>query len=725
MRSMKRDLDSTNPVSTAQSAAPRPVPRHRRDVAHRFEALVQVAPDATVVADGRGRIRLVNRQTEKLFGYTAEELLGQPVEMLVPERLRSVHQHHRARYASAPHIRHMGAHLPLSGRRRDGSEFPLEASLGPLDVGGESLVIVSIRDITERQRVLATAQSANKDLRALQAVTDTALSHLTLDHLLDELLARVVEVMDVDKAAIFLVEDTDEGQVLFLQAEHGRKTPTENVRIPIGQGFVGRIAAGRAPLAVDDLSTFPVFYPSFRQRLSSVVGVPLIVQDRLLGVVHAGSQLSHHFTEQDVHLLQQVADRIALAVDRAQLYESEQQARRDMEAALARARMSEARFHRLMDTGVVGIVVGDTTRVLEANDAYLRMVGYTRADLEAGKLTGAVLSLPQQRHLTRQMIQQALETGESVLHEKEYIRKDGSHVPVLVGIVLLERDPVRFVSIVLDLSERKELEQERKEAEAREWTASEVTRQMDEFFALATHDIRSPVTAVKGNVQLAQRQVDRLRQTLQARNSLESNSADAAVASLNTARTSVDRLVRMTRLLFDTTQIRSGKVELQFGPIDLAGVVREQVAAERVAAPSRTLHLDMPERPVPVLGDADRLSQVLSNYLANALKYSAADQPVTVKLEVVENQAVVRVADHGPGLSLKEQSRIWELFHRAPGIEVQSGSSEASGSLGLGLHICKQLVELHPGGSVGVESWVGKGSTFWFRLPAARTTLPE
>jgi PAS domain S-box-containing protein len=686
---------------------------------------VQVAPDATVVADGRGRIRLVNRQTEKLFGYTAEELLGQPVEMLVPERFHGVHQQHRAKYAAAPHIRPMGAHLPLRGRRQDGSEFPLEASLGPLDEGGESLVIVSIRDITEQQQVHAAAESANKDLRALQTVTDTALSHLTLDNLLLELLVRVVDVMDVDKAAIFLVAETDEGQVLFLRAEHGRKTPKDNTCIPVGQGFVGRIAASRAPLAVDDLSTFPVFYPSFRQRLSSVVGVPLLVQDRLLGVVHAGSQLFHHFTEQDVHLLQQVADRIALAVDRAQLYESEQQARRDAEAALARARMSEARLQRLMETGVVGIVVGDTTRVLEANDAYLRMVGYTRTDLEAGKLTGTVLSPPQQQELTRQMIRQALETGASVLHEKEYIRKDGSHVPVLVGIVLLERDPVRLVSIVLDLSERKELEQERKEAEAREWAANEVTRQMDEFFALATHDIRSPVTAVKGNVQLAQRQVDRLRQTLQARNSLESNPADAAVASLSTARSSVDRLVRMTNLLFDTAQARSGKLEMQFGRIDLAGVVREQVAAERVAAPSRTLHLDMPERPVPVLGDADRLSQVVSNYLTNALKYSPADQPVTVKLEVVENQAMVRVADHGPGLSLEEQSRIWELFHRAPGIKVQSGSSEASGSLGLGLHTCKQLVELHPGGIVGVESRVGKGSTFWFRLPVARTTLSE
>jgi signal transduction histidine kinase len=92
---------------------------------------------------------------------------------------------------------------------------------------------------------------------------------------------------------------------------------------------------------------------------------------------------------------------------------------------------------------------------------------------------------------------------------------------------------------------------------------------------------------------------------------------------------------------------------------------------------------------------------------------------VTVKLEVVEQQAVVSVADHGPGLAPAEQSHVWDLFHRVPGVEVQPGSSKVGGSLGLGLHICKQLVELHPGGRVGVESTVGAGSTFWFRLPLA------
>src|SRR5215469_3931103 len=113
MPSSKHDMSSAFPPFTAESVAPQSSgPRHRRDVTRRYEALVQLAPDATVVVDARGRIRLVNRQTEELFGYSAEDLLNQPVELLIPERLRAVHQQHRTEYSQAPRVRHLGAHIP-------------------------------------------------------------------------------------------------------------------------------------------------------------------------------------------------------------------------------------------------------------------------------------------------------------------------------------------------------------------------------------------------------------------------------------------------------------------------------------------------------------------------------------------------------------------------------------------------------------------------------------
>src|SRR5262249_55814562 len=112
---------------------------------------------------------------------------------------------------------------------------------------------------------------------------------------------------------------------------------------------------------------------------------------------------------------------------------------------------------------------------------------------------------------------------------------------------------------------------------------------------------------------------------------------------------------------------------------------------------------------------------VILNYLTNALKYSPADRPVDLGLEVEEPMARVWVRDEGPGLPQADQERIWQRYHRVPGIEVQSGTGIG---LGLGLTIVRQIVELHSG-EVGVESAPRRGSTFWFTIPLAGTTCAE
>jgi signal transduction histidine kinase len=245
---------------------------------------------------------------------------------------------------------------------------------------------------------------------------------------------------------------------------------------------------------------------------------------------------------------------------------------------------------------------------------------------------------------------------------------------------------------------------------------------MEAFLATAAHDLRTPLTATVGYLGLAARACDQLASAVPAETSSAlARQVATARRRLEDADQSTARLTRLLNLLFDTAEIQAGRLELHRAPCDLAALAREQVAALRVAAPERTIRLDAPEEggePIQVEADADRIAQVVMNYVTNALKYSAPDRPVEVEVEAHRGRARVAVRDAGPGIPKEERARVWELFHRTPGVTPQGGTSgrTAGGSLGLGLYICKAIITAH-GGRVGVTSAVGKGSTFWFTLP--------
>jgi signal transduction histidine kinase len=153
---------------------------------------------------------------------------------------------------------------------------------------------------------------------------------------------------------------------------------------------------------------------------------------------------------------------------------------------------------------------------------------------------------------------------------------------------------------------------------------------------------------------------------------------------------------------------------------DLRPLVQRTVEEQQGVAATRTIRLHLPntDESIMVQADPDRIAQVIVNYMTNALKYSPADAPVEVGLELLGPMARVWVRDQGPGLPEAEQERIWQRYHRVPGIEVQSGTGIG---LGLGLTIVRHIIEVH-GGVVGVESAPGRGSTFWFTLPLAESS---
>jgi PAS domain S-box-containing protein len=897
------------PGGTAGTAARPARGRGRPEVARRYQAIVEQAPDAMLVADREGRILLVNRQTEQLFGYPRQELLGQPVERLIPERFHAAHQQHRAAYVAAPRTRPMGLDLQLFGQRRDGSEFPVDVSLSPLqdEADDEALVITSIGDITsreqraaerqqhavERDRALALAHAARTShelatrqareraavagmtqardqLEALQALTDTALAHLTLDDLLPEVLDRVVQLLEVDHVAILLL--AADGQTLQGRLALGGQATEEvgQVRVPVGAaGFAGRIAATRDPLAVVDLARGPEAGPLL-QDMRSALGVPLLMGKRLLGVLQVGTRARRAFGAAEVQLLERAAERIAVALDRVTAYEAAQ-------AAWAEAERQAEQLDQVFEQMADGVAIYDTQgRLVRTNPALRRILGLDAAPLDyaqqplaervalyqmrdglgrplapedvpgaralrgevvsgseavdmrlraldgrevevtssaaplrdrEGRVVGVVSTLRDQteRHRLERERQEALRSSEAWFHtmadtapvllwvagpdtlvtfvnapwlrftgrsleqelgngwaegvhpddyqrcletylaafrarerftmEYRLRRHDGEHRWVVdTGVPRFAPDGafLGYIGSAIDITDNKRLERERAEARAGELALREVNRHMDEFLATAAHDLRQPVTGVVMSIDLAERRVKPLTGTdapsLPAggrpggeRPGGPASEAQAALGALARARQAAQRLSRLITRLFDVAQAQTGTLELKRERCDLAALVREHVEAQHTMTPERTIRLHLPAAgavPAFVVADGDRLGEVLTNYLTNALKYSPQDQPVLVSLAVRAGQARVAVRDAGPGLPPEEQRRVWEPFHRAPGVAVQSGAGGSSGSLGLGLHICKTIIERH-GGMVGVASEVGEGSTFWFTVPLA------
>ena len=306
----------------------------------RFDDLLEAVPDAIVITDADGHIVLVNHQTEALFGYARAELLGQLIEILVAERFRAIHPVDRAEYREHPRARPMGVGLRLFGRRKDGSEVPVEISLSPMHRQDGLFVISSIRDVTERrkaeeeraelltqeQAAREAAEAAERRLESLQSVTEAALANLESDELLRELLVRVRAALAVDTAAILLLDS--ESESLLAKAALGLEEEVRlNVRIPLGKGFAGRIAAERRSLIVEEIDEAEIVNPLLREKgLRSLLGAPLLADGQILGVIHVGTLVPRRFTDEDAQLLQLVADRVAVAIDRARLYQEAQEA---------------------------------------------------------------------------------------------------------------------------------------------------------------------------------------------------------------------------------------------------------------------------------------------------------------------------------------------------------------------------------------------------------------
>ena len=233
----------------------------------------------------------------------------------------------------------------------------------------------------------------------------------------------------------------------------------------------------------------------------------------------------------------------------------------------------------------------------------------------------------------------------------------------------------------------------------------DLSRLKDEFLSIASHELRTPVTSIKGYTQLAKMLI-------------KEGDLNTSEEYLDIALDQIDRMSRLILELLDVSRIETGRLEIRREMIVWPQFVRDVVHRHHTAVSDRRFHVSVPDAGKFVAGDRDRLEQVLGNLLENAVKYSPDGSDVTVTVDDRGDLLVTAVCDRGIGIPADELAQVFERFHR--GRQV---SSTNYGGLGLGLYITKQIIERH-GGSIWVESREGQGTSFYFSLPAAEASVP-
>jgi PAS domain S-box-containing protein len=364
----------------------------------------------------------------------------------------------------------------------------------------------------------------------------------------------------------------------------------------------------------------------------------------------------------------------------------------------------ETKIRRLVDSNIMGVFIWDFEgRILEANDEFLRMVSYDREDLVSGRIRWADLTPPDWRDRNNARIEQQKSSGRFEPFEKEYTRKDGSRVPVLIGGATFEEGGNQGVAYVLDLTERKRVEAEARENEQRyreaqlELAHANRVATMGELAASIAHEVNQPLAGVVANAEACLRWLDRGPDLDAARRSVQWIIDDGNRAS---------EVIRRVRAL-------ANKTSLEKVPLDVNDVVKETIPLVQRELISHQVLLRMELAPTlpMILGDRVQLQQVIINLVMNGIEsmQSVTDRPreLVVRSRQDETQQVlVSVADCGVGISAENADRLFTAFF----------TTKSSG-MGMGLSICRSIIDAH-GGRLWATTCEPRGALFQFTIPA-------
>jgi PAS domain S-box-containing protein len=636
-----------------------------REIESRYRDVIDHADDIFYTLAMDGTVMAVNAAVERVLGYRPDELIGQSIDaVIVPDQVDVSHSMLDLKLHGADRSTY-----ELDVVARDGRRVALDINTRLVTAHNRPTVIHGIaRDISARRE-----RSRQVELSA--AVGTALIAQRPLAEQLDQCMQAVVDHLDAAFARVWTVDEADP-DVLMLRASAGMYTHLDghHGRIRIGEYKIGRIASERRPHVSNTVATDPEVSDkewARREGMVSFAGYPLIVGERLLGVM--GLFARHPLDRTTLSILSSIVNAISVGIDRDRAERAQRSILERETAARRWAQATEIRYRELFEGVADAIIVTDANRLFQdANTAAIALLGYERDELLRFRVEDIVASdTDTTRTEFSRFSNDGIWQGELKLR-----RKDGSVVPVEARAAIVDLpDGQVFLSTIRDITERNHLE-----------------RLQRDFMAMVTHDLRTPLTSIKGWSQMLRRRHEDAR----------------TQRTITYMLTQVDRMERLINDLADLVREGEGELRLRRGPVDLVELAHHQAALTQEQAGRHQVRVETGIPNVMGTWDRQRIEQIFQNLLTNALKYSPDGGDVIVRVDVVDDEARLMVIDQGVGISPDSVPLLFKRFYRA--------DATGAGGLGLGLHISEMLVRAH-GGRIWASSNLGEGSTFTVALP--------
>lgn len=576
-------------------------------------------------------------------------------------------------------------------KKANGEVFPVEVSLTPIASRGKTIIHCVWDDITDRKQMDAKLKMNYEKQHVLNSILQLSVEKTTISELLEKalkIIASISWLKAVNRGSIFLTKNNESLELLAQQ-----NMPKKMSEICHNFPF-GKCHCGKASL-MNEIAYSYCLRPPGAEGLDAAhefghYAVPMMFNEKMIGVINTYVPAGHNYSEDEFSFITMIANTLSSVI-----------ARKEVEEQIIE---SEEKFRSITSTALDAIaMLDDAGNVVLWNKAAEKIFGYTSEEIIGNNFQKLLLTDTFSSSDER-MLQTFFKTGRSPIIGKtnnlDMIRKDGIEVPTELSVSGVQMNGRWFlIGIIRDISVQIEVN---KAITLAKEVAENASRSKSQFLANISHEIRTPLNGVIGMTELT----------------LTTPLNDTQRDYIDSVQYSAYSLLDIINDILDFSKIEAGKLHIESIPFDLISTVEKTVDMLAVKAQEKKLELicdidySIPES---LIGDSLRIRQILINLIGNAIKFTNKGEVIiSVKMEKTIKECMFlrfTVKDSGIGIPAKKQKLIFESFSQA-----DSTTTREYGGTGLGLTISKCLTELM-GGSIHVESAVGKGSSFNFILP--------